>query len=43
MLLLLVNIITIALSTQALDAAFAHYDADIQKRSARGGERENGF
>ncbi|WMV48727.1 hypothetical protein MTR67_042112 [Solanum verrucosum] len=28
---------------QALDAAFAHYDADIQKRSAKSGERPNGF
>lgn len=28
---------------QALDAAFAHYDADQQKRSARSGERPNGF
>nr|XP_004248296.1 general transcription and DNA repair factor IIH subunit TFB1-1 isoform X2 [Solanum lycopersicum] len=28
---------------QALDAAFAHYDADLQKRSARSGERPNGF
>ncbi|PIN09333.1 RNA polymerase II transcription initiation/nucleotide excision repair factor TFIIH, subunit TFB1 [Handroanthus impetiginosus] len=28
---------------QALDAAFAHYDADVQKRSAKTGERPNGF
>nr|XP_027107205.1 general transcription and DNA repair factor IIH subunit TFB1-1-like [Coffea arabica] len=28
---------------QALDAAFAHYDADVQNRSARSGERPNGF
>ncbi|KAA8523510.1 hypothetical protein F0562_009933 [Nyssa sinensis] len=29
---------------QALDAAFAHYDADLQKRSsAKSGERPNGF
>lgn len=28
---------------QALDAAFAHYDADVQKRSAKSGERPNGF
>lgn len=28
---------------QALDAAFAHYDADQQKRSARSGEIPNGF
>ncbi|KAG8365185.1 hypothetical protein BUALT_Bualt18G0078100 [Buddleja alternifolia] len=28
---------------QALDAAFAHYDADVQKRSAKSGERFNGF
>ncbi|CAI9755050.1 unnamed protein product [Fraxinus pennsylvanica] len=28
---------------QALDAAFAHYDADVQKRSAKNGERPNGF
>ncbi|KAL3537707.1 hypothetical protein ACH5RR_001073 [Cinchona calisaya] len=28
---------------QALDAAFAHYDIDVQKRSARSGERPNGF
>ncbi|GER45942.1 transcription factor-related family protein [Striga asiatica] len=28
---------------QALDAAFAHYEADIQKRSSKGCERPNGF
>ncbi|KAL7217693.1 hypothetical protein ACSBR2_011019 [Camellia fascicularis] len=28
---------------QALDAAFAHYDADLQKRSAKGGDRTNGY
>ncbi|KAF8410904.1 hypothetical protein HHK36_003441 [Tetracentron sinense] len=28
---------------QALDAAFAHYDAELQKRSAGSGERPNGF
>ncbi|KAL6544591.1 hypothetical protein OROMI_023453 [Orobanche minor] len=28
---------------QALDAAFAHYDADAQRRSAKSGERPNGF
>ncbi|KAK6133059.1 hypothetical protein DH2020_033214 [Rehmannia glutinosa] len=28
---------------QALDAAFAHYDADVQRRSAKSGERPNGF
>ncbi|XP_058208888.1 general transcription and DNA repair factor IIH subunit TFB1-1-like isoform X2 [Rhododendron vialii] len=28
---------------QALDAAFAHYDADLQKRSAKSGDRPNGF
>ncbi|KAK6934664.1 BSD domain [Dillenia turbinata] len=28
---------------QALEAAFAHYDADMQKRSAKGGERPNGI
>ncbi|XP_057983242.1 general transcription and DNA repair factor IIH subunit TFB1-1 isoform X2 [Malania oleifera] len=28
---------------QALDAAFAHYDADLQKRSAKSTERPNGF
>ncbi|KAK4363933.1 hypothetical protein RND71_015291 [Anisodus tanguticus] len=28
---------------QALDAAFAHYDADVQKRSVKSGERPNGF
>lgn len=28
---------------QALDAAFAHYDVDMQKRSARSGERPNGY
>ncbi|KAM7499049.1 hypothetical protein LguiA_023463 [Lonicera macranthoides] len=28
---------------QALDAAFAHYDADLQKRSAKSGEKPNGF
>ncbi|KAK3009631.1 hypothetical protein RJ639_015170 [Escallonia herrerae] len=28
---------------QALDAAFAHYDADLQKRSAKSGERPNGL
>ncbi|KAJ4975577.1 hypothetical protein NE237_000683 [Protea cynaroides] len=28
---------------QALDAAFAHYDADLQKRSTRSGDRPNGF
>ncbi|XAR56833.1 hypothetical protein NMG60_11037454 [Bertholletia excelsa] len=28
---------------QALDAAFAHYEADMQKRSAKGGDRPNGF
>ncbi|KAF8409800.1 hypothetical protein HHK36_005879 [Tetracentron sinense] len=28
---------------QALDAAFAHYDADLQKRSTKSGERSNGF
>ncbi|CAL5335484.1 unnamed protein product [Camellia sinensis] len=27
----------------ALDAAFAHYDADLQKRSAKGGDRTNGY
>ncbi|KAL0310912.1 UNVERIFIED_CONTAM: General transcription and DNA repair factor IIH subunit TFB1-3 [Sesamum angustifolium] len=27
---------------QALDAAFAYYDADVQKRSGRSGERPNG-
>ncbi|KAL6313743.1 hypothetical protein AAG906_010162 [Vitis piasezkii] len=32
-----------AIWVQALDAAFAHYDADQQKRSARSGERPNGF
>ncbi|KAH7545455.1 hypothetical protein FEM48_Zijuj01G0095700 [Ziziphus jujuba var. spinosa] len=28
---------------QALDAAFQHYDADLQKRSARTGETPNGY
>ncbi|XP_042039899.1 general transcription and DNA repair factor IIH subunit TFB1-1-like isoform X3 [Salvia splendens] len=28
---------------QALDAAFAHYDADVQRRSAKSGEKRNGF
>ncbi|KAE9456560.1 hypothetical protein C3L33_11489, partial [Rhododendron williamsianum] len=28
---------------QALDAAFAHYDADLQKRTAKSGDRPNGF
>ncbi|KAJ4838255.1 hypothetical protein Tsubulata_011329 [Turnera subulata] len=28
---------------QALDAAMQHYDADLQKRSARSGERPNGY
>ncbi|KAH7843608.1 hypothetical protein Vadar_018747 [Vaccinium darrowii] len=28
---------------QALDAAFAHYDADLQKRSAKTGDRPNGI
>ncbi|KAK4491806.1 hypothetical protein RD792_002582 [Penstemon davidsonii] len=28
---------------QALDAAFAYYDADVQKRSAKSGEKPNGF
>ncbi|CAN4117826.1 unnamed protein product [Withania somnifera] len=28
---------------QALDAAFAHYEADVQRRSAKSGERPNGF
>ncbi|KAL6975137.1 hypothetical protein U1Q18_023932 [Sarracenia purpurea var. burkii] len=28
---------------QALDAAFAHYDADLQKRSAKNSDRPNGF
>lgn len=28
---------------QALDAAFAHYDLDQQKRSAKSGERPNGY
>ncbi|PSR95249.1 RNA polymerase II transcription factor B subunit 1-1 like [Actinidia chinensis var. chinensis] len=28
---------------QALEAAFAHYDADMQKRSAKSGDRPNGF
>ncbi|KAK9268589.1 hypothetical protein L1049_000343 [Liquidambar formosana] len=28
---------------QALDAAFAHYDADLQKRSAKSAGRPNGF
>ncbi|XP_019196979.1 PREDICTED: probable RNA polymerase II transcription factor B subunit 1-1 isoform X1 [Ipomoea nil] len=28
---------------QALDAAFAHYDADLQKRSAKSGARLNGL
>ncbi|KAI3466382.1 hypothetical protein Pfo_023045 [Paulownia fortunei] len=28
---------------QALDAAFAYYDADAQRRSAKSGERPNGF
>ncbi|KAH6795839.1 hypothetical protein C2S51_036825 [Perilla frutescens var. frutescens] len=28
---------------QALDAAFAHYDADVQRRSTKVGERPNGF
>lgn len=32
-----------AIWVQALDAAFAHYDADMQKRSTRSGERPNGF
>lgn len=29
--------------TQALDAAFAHYEADFQKRSTKSVERPNGF
>ncbi|KAD4386328.1 hypothetical protein E3N88_26497 [Mikania micrantha] len=28
---------------QALDAAFAHYELDQQKRSAKGGEKSNGY
>ncbi|KAI5674639.1 hypothetical protein M9H77_15003 [Catharanthus roseus] len=28
---------------QALDAAFAHYDADVRRRSDRSGERINGY
>ncbi|GKD27614.1 probable RNA polymerase II transcription factor B subunit 1-1, partial [Tanacetum coccineum] len=28
---------------QALDAAFAHYDTDQQKRSAKSGGRANGY
>ncbi|OMO77394.1 hypothetical protein COLO4_25217 [Corchorus olitorius] len=28
---------------QALDAAIQHYESDMQKRSARGGERPNGY
>ncbi|XP_057509083.1 general transcription and DNA repair factor IIH subunit TFB1-1-like [Actinidia eriantha] len=28
---------------QALEAAFAHYDADMQKRSAKSGDKPNGF
>ncbi|KAK3409275.1 hypothetical protein EUGRSUZ_J01409 [Eucalyptus grandis] len=28
---------------QALDAAFQHYDADLQKRSAKSSERPNGY
>lgn len=28
---------------QALDAAFAHYEADMQKRSSKSGERPNGY
>lgn len=28
---------------QALDAAIQHYEADMQKRSARSGERPNGY
>ncbi|XP_051133531.1 general transcription and DNA repair factor IIH subunit TFB1-1-like [Andrographis paniculata] len=28
---------------QALDAAFAHYDADAQRRSSKSGEKPNGF
>ncbi|GFZ12686.1 hypothetical protein Acr_23g0010710 [Actinidia rufa] len=32
-----------AVLVQALEAAFAHYDADIQKRSAKSGDRPNGF
>lgn len=28
---------------QALDAAFQHHDADLQKRSAKSGERPNGY
>ncbi|KAL8505386.1 hypothetical protein ACS0TY_016572 [Phlomoides rotata] len=28
---------------QALDAAFAHYDADVQRRTGKTGERANGF
>ncbi|KAF5479117.1 hypothetical protein F2P56_005618 [Juglans regia] len=28
---------------QALDAAFQHYESDLQKRTARGGEKPNGY
>jgi hypothetical protein len=28
---------------QALDAAFQHYEADLQKRSARSGDKPNGY
>lgn len=28
---------------QALDAAIQHYDADLQKRSAKSGEKPNGY
>ena len=28
---------------QALDAAFQHYEADLQKRSAKGGDKPNGY
>lgn len=39
----LCNLLTIVLLLQALDAAFAHYDADVRRRSDRSGERINGY
>lgn len=39
----MLNLMETYVFPQALDAAFAHYDADVQKRSAKSGERTNGF